>query len=91
MSDHALRHKYRSAVYTFDEAQAGSASVLLAGFQADFDAPIITKVYPFVAFKPSAEAYQQYYRKNPEKPFCKTHIAPKLSLLLEQFSDQVMP
>jgi peptide-methionine (S)-S-oxide reductase len=88
-SDHALRHKYRSAVYAFDSAQHARALALLADFQADFADPIITKILPFQAFKPSAEAYQQYYEKNPNKPFCRTHISPKLTLLLDRFSEHV--
>jgi peptide-methionine (S)-S-oxide reductase len=45
-------------------------------------------VYPFYSFKASREAIQNYYQKNPEKPFCKSFINPKLKVLVERFSKQ---
>lgn len=85
-SKHSMRDKYRSAVYTFSEAQAYKASQIIDDFQEEFSQKIITQVFPFSEFKASRESIQNYYQKNPEKPFCKTFIKPKLQLLLKQFS-----
>ncbi len=88
-SAHCNKAKYRSAIYTFSEEQAHEAKIILNAFQTEFDNQLITKVYPFSDFKASREAIQNYYHKNPKKPFCERFINPKLKLLLEKFSCQV--
>lgn len=88
-SAHSMRAKYRSAIYYFSERQKIEAETILNVFQQEFNNKLITKVYPFSEFKASREAIQNYYHKNPEKPFCERFINPKLRLLLEKFSNQV--
>ncbi len=85
-SNHSMRKKYRSAVYTFSEDQKNKTGIVLKQLQTAFEKQIITKILPFEAFKPSEESSQNYYAKNPKKPFCKTFIDPKLKLLLATFS-----
>lgn len=84
-SNHSRRSKYRSAVYTFSEEQNQQAGNILRMFQEDFEDRLITKAYLFNAFKPSEVEFHNYYYSNPEKPFCKRFIEPKLRLLLHRF------
>lgn len=77
-SPHAMRRKYRSAIYSFDSDQADQAQAALNELQADFDAILVTRVMPFASFRASDQRYQDYYRSNPDRPFCQTYIAPKL-------------
>lgn len=86
---HSMRDKYRSAIYTFSARQNVAIEEVLNSLQSKFENRIITKTLPFIEFKASREQIQNYYKKNPEKPFCKTFIDPKLKLLLNQFSDYV--
>ena len=88
-SDHSMRSKYRSAVYTFTEQQLSSASDAIEKLQADFDQSIVTEVIQFGEFKLNDEKYLDYYSKNPAKPFCKAFIDPKLKILLKRFSNEV--
>ncbi len=88
-SDHSMRNKYRSAIYTFGPLDVERSTLALQKFQNNFKKPLVTKVLPFREFKVSDKAFQNYYYKNPYKPFCKTHIAPKIKLLLLQFADKV--
>lgn len=88
-SDHSMRPKYRSAVYTFSEKQKKEASIAIAEFRTDQDKPFITETLSFSDFKPSREQITNYYYKNPEKPFCKSFIDPKLKLLLSRFSNEI--
>jgi len=37
----------------------------------------------------NVEQYLNYYKNNPEKPFCKVRIEPKLRVVLEEFSEYV--
>lgn len=86
-SNHSMRTKYRSAVYTFSDEQKQKAEQVLERFQNQFEHKLITKVLPFQSFKGSRKQIQNYYFNNPEKPFCETFINPKLKILLSQFSN----
>lgn len=88
-SNHSMRNKYRLGIYVFSENQSIEVKMIMDAFQQLFDNKIITEVLPFVNFKPSREQILNYYFENPEKPFCKTFISPKLKLLLSKFSKQV--
>lgn len=89
MSDHSMRSKYISAVYTFSDEQLSCANQAIETLQANFDQSIITEVIPFGGFKLNDEKYLNYYLRDPEKPFCKTFIDPKLKILLKRFSCKV--
>jgi peptide-methionine (S)-S-oxide reductase len=89
-SNHSMRTKYRSAVYTFNRGQRAEANRILGLLQKNFRDKLITTVFDFKEFKISAEPYQNYYLKNPEKPFCKSYIDPKLQTLLRRFPKNVL-
>jgi len=88
-SDHVMRHKYRSAIYTFSNQQLLEAKKILSSLQSDFNDPIITRILPFCEFKINEEDFLNYYRNNPDKPFCQTYIDPKIKLLMDKFSKHV--
>ena len=88
-SEHSMRSKYRSAIYFFDKIQQTNSEAFLEELQTEFEKTLITKVLPFNSFKESDQMFQNYYYKNPEKPFCETHIDPKLSILMTQFRRSV--
>ena len=75
---HAMRAKYRSAIYVTDEAQAAAARSVLDA-QAQRRGTLVTQVLPLRRFSLSPERYRDYYRRRPDAPFCRTHIAPKLA------------
>jgi peptide-methionine (S)-S-oxide reductase len=88
-SNHSMRSKYRSAVYTFSEVQEQQSKGIIEAFQKEFENKLITKVFSFSEFKASREDIQNYYQKDPKKPFCETFINPKLSFVLKRFSKHV--
>ncbi len=88
-SNHSMRSKYRSAVYTFSEVQRQEVEEIIELFQKLFEMKLITQVFPFQNFKASRLEITNYYYKNPKKPFCESFINPKLKLLLDQFSSAV--
>ncbi|MCK0146578.1 peptide-methionine (S)-S-oxide reductase [Arenibacter sp. F26102] len=88
-SDHSMRNKYRSAIYTFDPLDTEKSKASLQNLQERFKKPLVTKVLPFGDFKLSDKAFQNYYFNNPQKPFCDTYIAPKLRLLSLKFGKHV--
>ena len=87
-SNHSFREKYRSAVYFFTSEEEKEAKMALLELQKEFSEEIITEILPFKEFKPSREAIQDYYRKNPDAPFCQRYIEPKLKLLQERFQKE---
>ncbi len=78
---HSMRQKYRSAIYTFSEAETELVTGFINEFQADYNNELITKVLAFREFKASREEITNYYLKDPKKPFCQNYIIPKLELL----------
>ncbi|WP_151894303.1 peptide-methionine (S)-S-oxide reductase [Patiriisocius marinistellae] len=84
-SQHSMRENYVSAVYVFSEIQQMQAINAIQKFQKHFSKTIITEVLKFKDFKASREDIQNYYLKNPSKPFCERYIHPKLQLLNEKF------
>lgn len=82
-SNHSFRNKYRSAIYFFSAEDEKSAKETLKKLQKDFKEKLVTQVLPFRKFEASRESIQNYYKKNPEAPFCKRYIEPKLKRLKE--------
>lgn len=88
-SNHALRGRYRSAIYVYSTEQRKVAQLCLEALQTEFTEPIITQVLDYEAFEPSCQQIQDYYYSNPDKPFCRNQITPKLQKLLIKFGDSV--
>jgi peptide-methionine (S)-S-oxide reductase len=78
---HSMRHKYRSAIYTFSEEDSLKAQEAIEKLQPDFDKPVITQVLRFGDFKINRTESLNYYFSDP------TYINPKLKLLLRQFAE----
>ena len=85
-SNHSMRKKYRSAIYVFSNQQKTESENILTEIQENTASQIITQILPFSEFKPSEDQFQNYYKKNPQKPFCKKYILPKLELISSQFA-----
>ena len=86
-SEHSLRAKYRSAIYTFNSQQENAAQQIINELQSEFDQLIITKVLPFDQFRLNQEKYLNYYYNDPNKPFCQNIVSPKLNALRRRFGD----
>ncbi|NAS11568.1 peptide-methionine (S)-S-oxide reductase [Poritiphilus flavus] len=88
-SKHSMRTKYRSAIYTFNKMDEEFLFQIWDELQAEFQSKLITQILPFKEFRASDEQFQNYYRKDPGKPFCKRYIHPKLELLRRLFSSHL--
>ena len=56
----------------------------------EFDGEVITRILGFGNFKLNSEEFLDYYATDPDRPFCKNYIEPKLKLLLERFGNSVV-
>ena len=88
---HSMRDKYRSAIYTFNEADSDTALTAVEQLQSDFNSPIITQVLPYADFTINREELLNYYYSDPARPFCENYINPKLKMLMEKFSKEIDP
>ena len=89
--DFVAKGKYRSAIYIHDEVQELRAIETINSLQSDFEDTIETRVLPFRQFKPSDERFQNYYATDPQRPFCRRFIDPKLDFIRRTFAEIVSP
>ena len=88
-SNHSFRDRYRSAVYWYTIEQQQIFEDALVLLQPEFKNQIITKTLPFAKFTASRVSIQEYYKKNPEAPFCQRYIIPKLNELQKQYASLI--
>ncbi|MTB51434.1 peptide methionine sulfoxide reductase [Lewinella sp. W8] len=79
--NHGLRHRYRSAIYAFSDQDRVRFGGILDDLRTGFSAPLVTEVVMFDHFRASPPEYQDYYRTDPNRPFCQNYISPKLRAL----------
>ena len=70
--------QYRSIILYEDEAQRAIAEKSKKAAQADFKDPIVTEIVPLKEFYPAEKYHQDFYQKNPDYPYSRATIAPKL-------------
>ncbi len=85
------RGKYRSAIYIFEDSQRHEAELVIARFAIESGKAVHTLVVPFRSFRASEERYQNYYRNDPNRPFCRRYIDPKLDFIRQHFSEVALP
>jgi len=79
--------QYRSSIFYIGDDQKHVAEATIRELTAKhvYNAPIVTKVVPFVAFYP-AEAYHQHYlERHPDEAYIVYNDMPKLKALHERF------
>lgn len=83
--------QYRSVVFAHSDEQRRVAEAVIAELTAArvYDDPIVTEVVPFAAFY-AAEAYhREYFRRNPNQPYCRVVVAPKVAKFRKQFLEKL--
>ncbi len=78
---------YRSAIFTHTPQQKRTAEETIKelGAARIFSGPIVTEVSPFTAFYPAEEYHQEFYQRNPDQPYCRAVIAPKMEKFRDKF------
>jgi len=73
--------QYRSAIYYHTPEQRTIAEQVMKEISVAgiWDSPVVTEVTPFKAFYPAEAYHQEYYKNNPEQPYCQVVIAPKVA------------
>jgi peptide-methionine (S)-S-oxide reductase len=75
--------QYRSAIFYHSPEQKVIAEEVIATLQAERyrGTPIVTEVVPAAAFYMAEPEHRDYYRRNPQAPYCQVVIAPKVARL----------
>jgi len=82
--------QYRSAIFYESPEQEATAEELIAelGREEIWDDPIVTEVTRLDAFYPAEDYHDEYYRRNPEQPYCQVVISPKVAKFRSKFADR---
>jgi peptide-methionine (S)-S-oxide reductase len=70
--------QYRSIILYSSEAQKVAAEKSKAEAQKHFSKPIVTEIVPLTKFYKGEDYHQDYYRANPNQPYCRVVIRPKV-------------
>src|SRR6266568_1946133 len=94
MSGYAGGHvgtQYRSAIFYHDDEQRRTAEEVVGELEAEhvFDDSIVTRIEPLKAFYPAEEYHREYYRRNPNQPYCRAVIAPKVAKLRSKYLEKL--
>ncbi len=80
--------QYRSAIFTHSPEQAATARAVVAALESEgvFEDPIVTEVVPAPTWYPAEPGHQEYYRRNPNQPYCAAMIGPKVAKLRARYA-----
>jgi len=80
--------QYRSVIFYHSEQQRQAAEQTIAEFdhQALFSRPIVTDLRAATPFYVAEDYHQEYFRNNPQQPYCAFVVSPKLKKFREKFA-----
>jgi peptide-methionine (S)-S-oxide reductase len=73
--------QYRSGIYFNSPQQEAAAKASLEKAQKELADPIVTEIKPLGPFFEAEDYHQDYFENNPQAPYCRYVIAPKLKKL----------
>ena len=78
--------QYRSIVLYADQGQREDALAAIEGLSEAFYDPIVTEVEPLGEFWVAEDHHHDYFANNPQNPYCRTVVSPKLAKVRAKFS-----
>lgn len=82
--------QYRSIVLAHDDEQASAAKAVIASLDASDrweEKAVVTEVVPLERFYQAEEDHQEYFARNPNVPYCRIVIDPKVAKFKKQFAN----
>ncbi len=70
--------QYRSVIFYETEEQKAIAEKSKIDAQKNFSKPIVTSIEPLKNFHKAEDYHQDYFKKNPNAPYCRFVIQPKV-------------
>ncbi len=83
--------QYRSAIFPHSDEQRAEAEAVIADLTARgvFPAPIVTTIEPLGPWFEAEADHQDYYRANPDQPYCRAMVAPKVAKLRQSYASRL--
>lgn len=76
-----IGEQYRSVIFYLNKNQQNIAQQSKSAAQSAFETPIVTSIEPAGTFWPAEPWHQDYFAYNPDAPYCRFVIAPKVAKL----------
>ena len=84
--DNDVGTQYRSIILYHDNEQYQIAKTVIERLNKEiFNGNIVTELKKFDVFYPAEDYHHDYYDRNPDQPYCKFVIHPKLKKFREKF------
>jgi peptide-methionine (S)-S-oxide reductase len=85
--------QYRSAIFYHSDEQKRIAEEMIREMDAshDYRDPIVTEVREACPFYEAEDYHQEYYRNNPNQPYCAYVVAPKVRKFHNKFAAKRKP
>jgi peptide-methionine (S)-S-oxide reductase len=83
--------QYRSIILYHSPEQKAVAEKVIKGLEEEkvWSAPIVTEMHPLETFYRAEEEHEQYYRRNPNQPYCQIVVEPKVAKLRSKYRDKL--
>jgi peptide-methionine (S)-S-oxide reductase len=83
--------QYRSIILPHSEQQRRTADRVIQELEAAniWSAPIVTEVVPFKVFYKAENNHQEYFKNNPQQPYCRVVIEPKVAKFRKRYSPKL--
>jgi peptide-methionine (S)-S-oxide reductase len=83
--------QYRSAIFYHSPEQKAVAARTISEMDAAeiWDNPIVTEVAQFTEFYPAEDYHRDYYLRNPNQPYCRAVIEPKVAKFRKLFLERL--
>ncbi len=83
--------QYRSVVFYHNDEQKRIVTDVIKELAASgtYDDPIVTQVVPFEVFYEAEDYHQEYFQNNPNQPYCRVVISPKVAKFQKHFADML--
>ena len=83
--------QYRSAIFYHSDEQKRKAEFIIDELnkQSAFDDPIVTEVTAFDKFYEAENYHQDYFANNPNQPYCRLVVNPKVEKFKKLFEDKL--
>ncbi|MBC8162415.1 MAG: peptide-methionine (S)-S-oxide reductase MsrA [Roseiflexaceae bacterium] len=78
--------QYRSVIFYHTPEQEQVAREVIAASQPNYRSPIVTEIAPIERFYPAEEYHQEYFLNNPNQPYCRAVVAPKVQKFRKSYA-----
>jgi peptide-methionine (S)-S-oxide reductase len=85
--------QYRSIILYANDKQRNIAEESLRAVESsgEFMRRIVTEIMPLEKFFPAEEYHQDYFAINPNQPYCRAIISPKVRHFMDEYHDSLKP